>query len=137
MARTPKRSSVVPLSTLVRAPSPPSPLEEHGQRLWERIHARYRIDDPAAIAILHGACESLDRAQRAKAEIARDGVSITGPGGYLREHPAARIELQSRAFMARSLVRLGLSLEPVRGGPGRPPTGLGISWENLPNDDDS
>jgi len=40
----------------------------------------------------------------------------------MREHPLFKMELQNRAFVCRSLARLGLNLEVVKpiGRPGRP-----------------
>jgi hypothetical protein len=43
-----------------------------------------------------------------------------------------RHETANRALAIRILGRLGLDLEPLRAGPGRPPGGHGITWRNLP-----
>jgi hypothetical protein len=37
------------------------------------------------------------------------------------------MELAARAFVVKTLVRLGLNVEPLRNGPGRPSRGLGWS----------
>jgi hypothetical protein len=55
-----------------------------------------------------------------RVQIDQDGECIrtkTGPG----DHPLLKHELAARAFVVRTLGRLGLDLEPVRAGPGRPP----------------
>jgi hypothetical protein len=43
-----------------------------------------------------------------------------------KAHPALRDELALRAFITRTLQRLGLDVEPVRAGVGRP--GGGVGW---------
>ena len=43
----------------------------------------------------------------------------------IRDHPALKHELANRSFVGKTLVRLGLDVEPVRG-IGRPGHGLGI-----------
>jgi hypothetical protein len=43
----------------------------------------------------------------------------------IRDHPALKHELANRSFVSKTLVRLGLDVEPVRG-IGRPGHGLGI-----------
>jgi hypothetical protein len=64
------------------------------------------------------------------ARIANDGEII-----YLRNvpkaHPAIKDELALRAFVARTLQRLGLTGNHVRP-VGRPPSGgIGITWDKL------
>jgi hypothetical protein len=79
----------------------------------------YAVDDVGGREILLQACQSIDRAEEIAAEVARDGAIVpsrTGP----REHPGLRAELANRAFVVRSLARLGLDVEPVRP-MGRPP----------------
>ena len=39
----------------------------------------------------------------------------------LRDHPLLKLELASRAFAVKSLLRLGLDITPPRNSPGRPP----------------
>ena len=44
----------------------------------------------------------------------------------IRDHPALKHELANRSFVSKTLVRLGLNVEPVRG-VGRPSEGFGIT----------
>ena len=44
----------------------------------------------------------------------------------IKDHPALKHELANRSFVSKTLVRLGLDVEPVRG-IGRPGDGLGIT----------
>ncbi|WP_128922350.1 P27 family phage terminase small subunit [Bradyrhizobium nanningense] len=97
----------------------------HGAALWDRVQAMYRIEDVGGVEILAQICAALDRAEQLADEVARDGPMIMTKSG-MREHPALKVELACRAFITRSLQRLGLNLEVVKS-PGRPLSG-GIGW---------
>jgi hypothetical protein len=66
------------------------------------------------------ACQALDRAEALRKKIDRDGEVLDGEKGP-RDHPGLRHELANRAFVAKTLDRLGLNLEAPKPGPGRPP----------------
>jgi hypothetical protein len=66
------------------------------------------------------ACQSLDRAEALRAEIDADGQVIRSRG-QIRDNPCLKHELAARAFVVRTLSRLGLSFEPMRSTVGRPP----------------
>jgi len=70
------------------------------------------------------AAEALDRAEVCRERIDRDGEMISTKGG-MRKNPLLKSELASRAFVVRTLARLGLNFEPVRPSVGRPGRGLG------------
>jgi hypothetical protein len=97
---------------------PPRKLGKHGLTLWREIHDAYRVDDYAGIELLMQACTALDRAEALAACVARDGETIKTKTG-LRIHPAVREELAARAFICRTLERLGITSEAVKS-PGRP-----------------
>ena len=63
--------------------------------------------------ILAQACAALDRAEELAEAIARDGAIVQTRSGP-KEHPGLRAELANRAFVVRSIQRLGLDVEPVR-----------------------
>jgi P27 family predicted phage terminase small subunit len=92
-----------------------------GLSLWTRITSEYDVSDAAGRELLVIACEAADRASSCRDAIERDGEVQTSRNGYRREHPLLRAELHSRAFVAKMLLRLGLDVEPMRAGPGRPP----------------
>jgi hypothetical protein len=100
-------------------PIPPD-LGPNGTRLWTRVQSEYRVSDCGGVELLTQACRALDRAERCRAQIDSEGETIMGRGG-LRDHPLLRHELAARAFVARTLTRLGIDSEPVRSRPGRPP----------------
>jgi hypothetical protein len=98
---------------------PPRKLGDHGMSLWSMIMNEYNIDDRGSIEILVQLCLSLDRAEECAQQINEEGPTIMTKGG-MKEHPLLKCELANRAFVCRSLQRLGLNLEAVK--PiGRPP----------------
>jgi len=82
---------------------PPRPLGLHGRALWNSVQGAYRIDDVGGIELLAQACAAADRVE-ALAEL--------------------RDELQGRAFIVRTIERLGLNLETIKP-VGHPP---GPAW---------
>lgn len=106
-------------NALQPGPIPPRPLGPDGMSLWTRITESYSFTDPGSLELLAQACQSLDRAEALAAEVVRSGVVITGRTGP-RENPAVKGELAYRAFVVRTLSRLGLIYEPVRQAGGQP-----------------
>jgi hypothetical protein len=98
----------------------PRPLGPEGTGLWVDIQREYGIRDRGGIELLAQACSAVDRAESLAAAIERDGAVVYGRGGVPRSHPAAKDELACRAFVVRTLERLGLNVEAVKPGPGRP-----------------
>jgi Phage terminase, small subunit len=96
-----------------------STLGPSGTHLWNSIQDEYRIDDAGGRAMLLQICAAVDRAEECAEAIDRDGPMIRTKNG-LREHPLLKTEIASRAFVVRSLHRLGLDIEPPRSTPGRP-----------------
>jgi hypothetical protein len=110
---------------------PPRPLGVHGRALWDRVMAEYGIRDSGGAELLALAAQALDRAEALAACIAADGAVIYGKAGPLRAHPAIRDETACRAFVVRTLQKLGLNLEAIK--PiGRPGGGIGITWKDVP-----
>jgi hypothetical protein len=99
--------------------APPRKLGVHGMWLWDATMAEYDIADVGGRELLVQACAALDRAEALREAIDRDGEVITTEKGP-KAHPALRDELASRAFVTRTLERLGLNVEAVKP-PGRPP----------------
>jgi hypothetical protein len=110
-----------------RSPQPPRPLGHHGQALWNQVMAEYNIADVGGRELLAQSCAALDRAESLRKAIDEAGEFIHTRNNGLREHPGLKMELAARAFVVKTLVRLGLNVEPLRSGPGRPSRGLGWS----------
>jgi hypothetical protein len=99
--------------------APPRKLGAHGRRLWDDANQEVVLEDCAGIEMLLEACEALDRVQECSIEIKRSGVMLRTKTGA-RENPLLKIELANRAFVTRTLARLGLDSEPIKT-LGRPP----------------
>jgi hypothetical protein len=106
--------------------SPPRDLDQHGRKLWDEIQAAYGITDRGGVELLAQACAALDRAEALAAAIATDGAIVYTRTGVPRSHPAVKDELACRAFVVRTLERLGLNVEAVRP-VGRPTSSAGWS----------
>jgi hypothetical protein len=126
MAKPPEKPPLAIVSADTAGPAPPRPLGAPGRQLWDRVQSEYRIADCGGVELLAQACQALDRAERLAEAIARDGDVIHSRTGVPRTHPAVKDELACRAFVVRTLERLGLNIEAVRP-PGRPPGG-GLGW---------
>ena len=101
-------------------PAPPGKLGETGLALWRSVVESYEFSDPGSTQILFQACRSADRAEACREIIDTDGELVRTKTGA-RSHPLLRDELNNRALCARLLGKLGLDLEPLRSGAGRPP----------------
>jgi hypothetical protein len=104
-------------------------LGKPGTGLWRSVVDEYDISDAGGLEMLSLACQQLDRAEACRAAIDRDGEMIRGKNG-MREHPLLRHELAARAFVTRTLQRLGLNVEAIKP-VGRPAHGIG--W--VPDDE--
>jgi hypothetical protein len=111
--------SIVPPPVLNPA-EPPANLGPAGCNLWRSVLAQYDISDAGGLVLLEQAAFAADRAERLREQIDADGEILHGRAGP-REHPGLKGELAARAFITRTLCKLGLHVEPLRPGPGRPP----------------
>jgi hypothetical protein len=105
---------------------PPQKLGEAGLSLWTRVQDEFRVEDCGGIELLVQACLMVDRATELAAAIAQDGCMVSTASG-MKVHPAVREELAARSFVTRTLMRLGVVYEPVKGigrPPGHPPKGF-------------
>ena len=104
-------------------PQPPRKLGAHGLDLWQAVQREYHISDPGGAELLYESCSALDRAEELAERINTDGAIVQTRNGP-KAHPALAAELAARAFVCRTLERLGLNLESIR--PiGRPNVGKG------------
>ena len=101
----------------------PAHLSKEAKRIWKDLIDEYGIQDVAGLKILRTSLESFDRAQKAREEIDRDGMTIADKFGQIKVHPLLAIERDSRAAFLSGLKALNLDLEPLRDGPGRPGKG--------------
>lgn len=101
------------------ATQPPRKLGPSGRQLWDGVIGEYDIRDRGGLELLCLAAETLDRVQRLGDRIDAEGEVVRTKSGP-KAHPALRDELAGRAFVARTLERLGLNVETIKP-VGRPP----------------
>jgi hypothetical protein len=89
--------------------------------LWRRVQAEFAIRDSGGCELLMQACSAVDTAESLAEEIARDGPVIRDPDRGLKSHPGIRDQLTARSLCLRALEKLGITLELVNKGIGRPP----------------
>jgi phage terminase small subunit len=95
-----------------RIESPPAHLGEHSAAFWRRMVEDYDLDEAPARELLRLACEAMDRAEQARAQLDVDGLTITDRYGQVKPHPAASIEVQNRTAVARLLRELRVTDPP-------------------------
>jgi len=118
--RKPTLSIVKPGAT---GSKPPRKLGKVGRSLWDTIQAEYQIADTGGAEMLMQICGASDRLDAIGARIAADGEVIKTRTG-LRAHPLLREETALRAYISRTIERLGLNVEAVKS-VGRPASPLG------------
>jgi hypothetical protein len=116
----PRNLKVVPPAPEPAAVDPPGELGVVGMSLWRDIVSSYEFNDRGSYETLFQACAAADRAANLRALIDEDGEVIRTKVG-IKDHPGLKHEIANRSFVVRTLSRLGLDLEPLRSGPGRPP----------------
>jgi hypothetical protein len=102
-----------PQSNARTSPTPPRPLGKYGSALWASIHGGYCIEDSGGLEMLAQACAALNSAEDYATIIAKDGPVIR-TNDVLRDHPLIKHELAARAFVVRTLQRLGLDVEAIK-----------------------
>ena len=109
-AEKPPLTLIGPTSTEI---SPPRELGRHGMALWRSVQHDYRIDDAGGTELLAQACAAADRVEALAERISADGEVVSSRAGP-KAHPALRDELAGRAFIVRTLERLGLNVETIK-----------------------
>ena len=114
MAKTPEKPPFSIVSGETTIISPPRPLGSYGTSLWDRGQREFAISDVGGIELLCQACTALDRAEVLAEAINKDGVTIYSRGGIPRSHPSIKDELQLRAFVVKTIERLGINFESIK-----------------------
>jgi hypothetical protein len=99
---------------------PPRKLGRCGMALWDAVTGEYRIEDAGGVELLMQACLASDRVEALAAAIDADGEIMRTRTGA-RVHPGLKDEVALRAFIVRTIEKLGLNFEAVRSSAGRPP----------------
>jgi hypothetical protein len=114
MPKPPDKPPLSIVSTETASISPPRPLGPHGSSLWQRVQREYAVTDCGGVEMLTQICEAVDRLRALRAAIDADGEVIRTRTGVPRAHPALRDEVQLRAFVIRTIEKLGLNFEPIK-----------------------
>jgi hypothetical protein len=120
MGKKPDLSLVEPST---EGSSPPRKLGGGGLALWNSIVNDYAIEDAGGRELLCQACEAQDRIAVLSERITAEGETIVNRrSGLVRVHPAIRDERQLRAFVVKTLEKLGVVYESIKpmGRPGSP-----------------
>jgi hypothetical protein len=103
-------AKIIPLR---KTTAPPRKLGKHGRQLWDAVTGEVVVEDAAGIEMLTLTCQALDRAENCREQIDRDGELLRTKAG-IKENPLLKTELANRAFVVRTMSRLGLELDPVK-----------------------
>src|SRR3954471_17809791 len=95
-------------------------LSPEAKRLRAKLTRAYAIEDEAGELVLNTALEAFDRMRAAQKVIATEGMTFTDRYKQPRAHPLLVTERDSRAAFMAGIKALGLDLEPLHDGPGRP-----------------
>jgi terminase small subunit-like protein len=128
MPKTPGRPTFSIVSPETTGAPPPRDLGQHGRELWNAVQREYGISDRGGIELLAQCCAAADTAEALAAAIARDGAVIYSRTGVPRSHPAVKDALACRAFIVKTIERLGLNVEGVKP-VGRPTANIGWTGE--------
>jgi P27 family predicted phage terminase small subunit len=104
-----------------KASRPPSHLSKEGKKIYRELLEEFAIEDCAGLKILRVSCEAFDRAQAAREQIEKEGMTVTDKFGQEKVHPLLPVERDSRSAFLAGLKALNLDIIPTRDGPGRPP----------------
>ncbi len=89
--------------------SPPPHLSENAKALWSELVPR-RARSPERLTLVRVGLEALDRADAARAQVEREGMTTkTRTTGAVHIHPAAKLERESRQLFARCWRDLNLT----------------------------
>ena len=108
----PDRHAQSPNPPVKRPGSPQTPkgLSAAARGWWRRLLREYAIDDEAGLLLLESALRQFDRAEEARAILAKDGLVLVDRFGQQKAHPAASLERDARAGLLAAL--RALSLDP-------------------------
>ena len=111
------------MTAKTKTPRPPASLGEAGRKYWRTVCETFILEGHH-VDILRSACEQLDRANSARAEIQSNGVVVLDRFGQPKASPAVEIERQAHSTFLKLARELGLDVAPPESrGPRRPGTG--------------
>ena len=97
----------MPKSNGSKLPKAPSHLSATARTWWETVMTGYQLEEHHQ-HLLRLACEALDRAEEARAQLAVTGTTFQDKHGIWRPYPQVAIERESRIAFARLVRELDL-----------------------------
>ncbi|MDQ2086489.1 P27 family phage terminase small subunit [Herbivorax sp. ANBcel31] len=97
----------------------PIHLSRDMKKFYRSVLADFNLESHHLI-LLTKACENLDRAEQARLEVEKDGLTTVDRYGSKKPHPCVKIEIDCKNSARLLLRELGLDLEPA-GDINRPP----------------
>ena len=95
------------------SPTPaPRDLKIAGKRYWQSVVVDFVLESHH-LPVLLNSCRQLDRAEEARAILAKEGLVTTDRFGQTREHPMVAVERAAHLAHLRLARELGLDCEPV------------------------
>lgn len=91
-------------------PKVPVGLSKAGAALWAAIQREYRVVDSAGLAVLEQAMRSWERAEGARRQLDREGITFKDRWSQRRPHPALPVERDSRAAFMQGIKQLGVEI---------------------------
>jgi hypothetical protein len=110
---------VAPSPPVELLPAPPQHLSAAMQSWWNAVVRDYELESHH-LRLLELAADCWDRLATARAELLREGLTITTASGT-KQHPAVAIERDARLAFARLIRELDLDCPAPPPGPYRPP----------------
>jgi P27 family predicted phage terminase small subunit len=90
---------------------PPAHLSASARQWWQTAVETFVLQEHH-LRLLQLVCEAWDRAQAAREQLQREGLTVAGREGGIRPHPCVAIERDSRLAVARLVRELDLDVEP-------------------------
>ena len=91
--------------------NPPSCLGDTATSWWRKVQGEFNITDAPGAALLEQAARALDRAEKARAAIDRDGLTVTDRFGCVKHHPLLPHLRDAESSFRSSLRDLRLDVE--------------------------
>ena len=91
--------------------APPAHLSPSAAEWWKSTVQTYVLAEHH-LRLLQLCCEAWDQCQAARAQLAREGMTVTRDNGIIQAHPCINIERNARIAVARFVRELDLDVGP-------------------------
>jgi P27 family predicted phage terminase small subunit len=88
----------------------PTGLSKAGRELWSRLVAEFGIVDAGGLAVLEQGLRSWERAEQARRQLDREGLTFRDRWGQARPNPALPVERDARAAFLSAIKQLQIEI---------------------------